>query len=83
MEEKLEKLFHRYGLSESEAVRGTIGIPRVLNLFENYPFWHRFFTELGFKVVLSDPSSKEMFEKGIETIPSEAVCIQQSLHMDI
>jgi predicted CoA-substrate-specific enzyme activase len=79
VEEKLEKLFHRDGLSEKEAVRGTIGIPRVLNLFENYPFWHRFFTELGFKVMLSDPSSKEVFEKGIETIPSEAVCYPAKL----
>jgi predicted CoA-substrate-specific enzyme activase len=79
VEEKLEKLFHRDGLVETEAVRGTIGIPRVLNLFENYPFWHRFFTELGFKVMISDPSSKEIFEKGIETIPSEAVCYPAKL----
>lgn len=79
VEEKLEKLFNRVGLEESTAARGTIGIPRVLNLFENYPFWHRFFTELGFTVVLSDPSSKETFEKGIETIPSEAVCYPAKL----
>ncbi len=78
-EEKLEKLFIRDGVSGTAAFRGTIGIPRVLNMFENYPFWHRFFTELGFEVVLSDPSSKETFEKGIETIPSESVCYPAKL----
>jgi predicted CoA-substrate-specific enzyme activase len=79
VQEKLEKLFNRPSLADVAAVRGQIGIPRVLNQFENYPFWHRFFTELGFKVVLSDPSSKEIFEKGIETIPSEAVCYPAKL----
>lgn len=79
VEEKLEKLFTRPSLTGAEAPRGKIGIPRVLNIFENYPFWHRFFTELGFEVVLSDPSSKEIFEKGIETIPSESVCYPAKL----
>ncbi|AGK54640.1 2-hydroxyacyl-CoA dehydratase [Bacillus sp. 1NLA3E] len=79
MEEKLEKLFNRKGLTGPAAFRGTIGIPRVLNLFENYPFWHQFFTELGFEVVLSDPSNKGIFEKGIETIPSESVCYPAKL----
>ena len=58
--EKLEKLFDRPCLSGTDAYRGTIGIPRVLNLYENYPFWHRFFTELGFEVVLSKKSSKKL-----------------------
>ncbi|MCL6573037.1 MAG: acyl-CoA dehydratase activase-related protein, partial [Bacillus sp. (in: Bacteria)] len=79
VEEKLEKLFNRSGVTGQAAFRGKIGIPRVLNLFENYPFWHRFFTELGFETVLSDPSSKEIFEKGIETIPSESVCYPAKL----
>ncbi|MBP3038281.1 2-hydroxyacyl-CoA dehydratase [Bacillaceae bacterium Marseille-Q3522] len=74
MQEKLEYLFNRACLSEKNAERGTIGIPRVLNMYENYPFWHRFFTELKFAVVLSEPSNKEDYEKGMETIPSEAVC---------
>jgi predicted CoA-substrate-specific enzyme activase len=79
IEEKLGKLFKRTGLTGSAAYRGVIGIPRVLNLFENYPFWHQFFTELGFEVQLSDPSGKEIFEKGIETIPSESVCYPAKL----
>lgn len=79
VEEKLQKLFHRTSLTGIAAYRGRIGIPRVLNMFENYPFWHQFFTELGFEVVLSDPSTKELFEKGIETIPSESVCFPAKL----
>lgn len=78
-EEKLEMLFNRVCLEGDEAERGQIGIPRVLNMFENYPFWYRFFTELSFQVVLSDPSSKDIFEKGIETIPSESVCYPAKL----
>jgi len=77
--EKLHKLFHRTGLTGTAAYRGKIGIPRALNFFENSPFWHRFLTELGFEVVLSDHSSKEIFEKGIETLPSESVCYPAKL----
>lgn len=78
-QEKLDHLFNRQALGEAEAVRGTIGIPRVLNMYENYPFWHRFFTELRFRVVLSDRSNKRDYEKGMETIPSEAVCYPAKL----
>ncbi len=79
VQEKLDKLFKREGLKGDEAYRGKIGILRVMNMYENYPFWHRFFTELGFEVVLSDPSSKKIFEMGIETIPSEAICYPAKL----
>ena len=51
-----------------------IGIPRVLNMYEDYPFWHTFFTTLGFKVVLSERSSKKLYQKGIDSIASETVC---------
>ena len=51
-----------------------MGIPRVLNMYENYPFWHTFFTKLGFRVVLSPPSSRKLYEMGIESIPSESEC---------
>lgn len=78
-QEKLEKLFNRTGVTGTDAFRGSIGIPRVLNFYENYPFWHRFFTALGFEVILSDPSNKEIFEKGIETIPSESICFPAKL----
>ena len=75
----MEKLFSREGVTSEEATRGKIGIPCVLNMYENYPFWHRFFTELGFEVVISAKSSKRTFEDGLETIPSEAVCYPAKL----
>lgn len=73
-EYKSHRLFDYQPLSEEEAVRGTVGIPRVLNMFENYPFWFTFFTKLGFRVVLSDASTKKTYEAGIESIPSENAC---------
>lgn len=79
VKEKYDKLFNRQSISGEQAYRGQIGIPRVLNIYENYPFWHTFFTELGFEVVLSNNSSKKLFEKGIETIPSESVCYPAKL----
>lgn len=71
---KYERLFDYTSLSEKDAERGAMGIPRVLNIYEDYPFWHTFFTNLGFRVVLSDHSSHALFEKGMESIPSESVC---------
>lgn len=71
---KYEKLFKYEPLAISEAKRGMVGIPRVLNMYEDYPFWFTLFTELGFRVELSDRSSNKLYEKGIETIPSESVC---------
>ncbi|PWM47149.1 MAG: 2-hydroxyglutaryl-CoA dehydratase, partial [Clostridiales bacterium] len=56
-----------------------IGIMRVLNMYENYPLWFTFFTKLGFEVVLSDQSSKKIYEQGIETIPSESACYPAKL----
>lgn len=71
---KNKLLFHRESLPEDEAVRGTVGIPRVLNMYELYPFWHTFFTRLGYRVVLSPPGSHNIYELGIESIPSESEC---------
>ncbi|WP_142976878.1 2-hydroxyacyl-CoA dehydratase [Enterococcus gallinarum] len=71
---KYRRLFKYRPLRKKEASRGRIGIPRVLNLYENYPLWHTFFTELGFRVELSPRSNKELYEKGIETIPSDTAC---------
>lgn len=71
---KLKRIFSYKPLSKEEAIRGEIGIPRVLNMYENYPFWFTFLTKLKFKVVLSSISNKEIFKLGIETIPSESAC---------
>ncbi|MBO5398279.1 MAG: 2-hydroxyacyl-CoA dehydratase [Clostridia bacterium] len=76
---KYERLFNYEPLSEKEAKRGTIGIPRVLNMYEDYPFWFTFFTKLGFRVILSEKSNRKTYEKGIESMPSESVCYPAKL----
>ncbi|MBQ8970110.1 MAG: 2-hydroxyacyl-CoA dehydratase [Lachnospiraceae bacterium] len=73
-EYKLNRIFGYEPLSEEEAKRGVVGIPRVLNMYENYPFWFTFFTKLGYRVVLSPSSSHKIYELGIESIPSESEC---------
>ena len=65
-EYKNKLLFDRKPLEADEAVRGTVGIPRVLNMYENYPFWFEFFTALKYRVVLSPPSTRKIYELGIE-----------------
>ena len=76
---KLHRTFDYEPLSEEEAKRGIIGIPRVLNIYENYPFWYTFFTNLGFRVILSPESSRKIYELGIEAIPSESECYPAKL----
>ena len=71
---KLSRLFRYQPLDGSAAPRGVVGIPRVLNLYEDYPFWFTVFTRLGFSVRLSPRSSRAVYEAGMETIPSESVC---------
>lgn len=71
---KYRRLFKYRPIKKDAAIHGTIGIPRVLNMYENYPLWHTIFSELGFQVILSPRSNKELFETGIETIPSDTVC---------
>ena len=79
-EYKSKRLFDHYmPLSADKAPRGTVGIPRALNMYENYPFWFTFFTKLGWRVVLSDPSTKKTYEAGIESMPSESVCYPAKL----
>ena len=76
---KNERVFDYEPLSEERATRGTIGIPRVLNMYEDYPFWFTLFTNLGFRVILSEKSSRSTYEKGIESMPSESVCYPAKL----
>ena len=73
-EYKYKRLFDYMPLKEEDAKRGVIGIPRVLNIYENYPLWFTLFTELGFRVELSAKSSKKIYEKGLTSIVSETVC---------
>ncbi|MDR1269033.1 MAG: acyl-CoA dehydratase activase-related protein [Planctomycetaceae bacterium] len=75
-----ERLFDYYEpLSTDKAKFGEIGIPRVLNMYENYPFWFTLFQKLGFRVVLSDPSSQRLYNKGIDSISSQTLCFPAKL----
>lgn len=68
-----------------EGPRGKIGIPMGLNMFELYPFWHTFFTQLGFGVEASPESDRQLYFKGQHTIPSDTVCYPAKLlhgHID-
>ena len=77
---KQERLFDYYKpLDEKDAPRGTIGIPRVLNMYEDYPFWFTFLTSLGFRVIISEKSNRKTYEKGMESMPSESVCYPAKL----
>ena len=76
---KFDRIFGYTPLEEENAIRGTIGIPRVLNMYEDYPFWFTFFTSLGFRVVLSEKSNRKTYEKGMESMPSESVCYPAKL----
>ncbi|MDR0886834.1 MAG: acyl-CoA dehydratase activase-related protein, partial [Clostridiales Family XIII bacterium] len=76
---KYERLFGYEPLSLAQSKRGEIGIPRVLGMYENYPFWFKFFTELGFRVVLSPTSGKNIYESGMDTISSDTACYPAKL----
>ncbi|MBU3875571.1 2-hydroxyacyl-CoA dehydratase [Faecalicatena sp. AGMB00832] len=78
-EYKMQRYFGYTPLDQDAAKRGTIGIPRVLNMYENYPFWFTFFTNLGFRVVLSPASTRKIYELGIDSIPSESECYPAKL----
>ena len=76
---KYHKIFDYEPLTADKATRGIVGIPRVLNMYENFPYWATFFKELGFRVMLSPQSSHQIYELGIETIPSESECYPAKL----
>ncbi len=76
---KEKRIFDYTPLDIKDAPMGEVGIPRVLNMYENYPFWFTFFTELGYRVVLSPRSSHKIYELGIESIPSESECYPAKL----
>jgi len=79
VEYKRQRLFQYEPLTEAEARRGTVGLPRVLNMYENYPFWATFFRALGIRTVLSPLSTRKLYELGMESIPSESECYPAKL----
>ena len=76
---KMRRMFRYEPLEKENAPRGEIGIPRVLNMYENYPFWATFFKALGYRVVLSPKSNRKIYELGMESIPSESECYPAKL----
>ena len=76
---KYNRIFDYKPLDEKDAKRGTIGIPRVLNMYEDYPFWFTFLSNLGFRVIISEKSTRSTYEKGMESMPSESVCYPAKL----
>ena len=76
---KLARLFSYRPLAAEAAPRGTIGLPRVLNMYEDYPFWFTFFTQLGYHVELSSPPDPHAQSKSLETISSDSICYPAKL----
>lgn len=76
---KYDRLFDYAPLNDEEAINGQVGLPRGLNMYEHYPFWFTFFTTLKYQVIISDTSSKQLYEKGMDTIPSESLCYPAKL----
>ena len=76
---KNRRMFAYPPLAKEEAIRGTVGLPRVLNMYENYPFWAVFFKELKFRTMLSPQSTRKIYELGIDSIPSESECYPAKL----
>ncbi len=76
---KYDALWHRKSLTPKEAKRGTVGIPRVLNMYEDFPFWHAFFTSLGYRVITSSEQIRDVTADAMETIPSYSECFPAKL----
>lgn len=79
IDKKCALLFNRTPLEADSAPRGTIGIPRVLNIYEHYPYWFELFTKLNFHVELSPYSDHYIAGLGIESIPSQSLCLPAKL----
>jgi len=75
---KLEQL-NKYRKPNPSATRARIGLPLQLNMFELLPYWHAFFTSLGFDPVVSPLSTPETYRKGQADIPSDTVCYPAKL----
>ena len=76
---KYRRTFAYRRLRRGQDTRGEIGVPRVLGMYENYPLWFTILTRLGFRVMISGRSNHELFESGMDSIPSENVCYPAKL----
>ena len=76
---KYDKIFNRKSLSPKEAARGTVGIPRTMNMYEDFPYWHAFFTGLGYRVITSSGQIRGIPTEAMETIPSYSECFPRQI----
>ncbi len=76
---KYESLLQLVQQNQPKEPIGTVGLPLVLNYYELLPFWHTFFTTLGFRTVISEESDRKVYFKGQHTIPSDTVCYPAKL----
>ena len=79
--EKFLSILEKKNTSEGGNKLSTlkIGIPRALGIYENYPFWHALFSYCGIKVVLSQPSTNTLYERGIHTVMADNICFPAKL----
>ena len=78
-EYKYEKLLSYAENQDVASPKATIGLPLCLGFYEQIPFWIPLFNRLGFKVILSEESSRDIYYKGQHTIPSDTVCYPAKL----
>jgi len=78
-EYKYDSILNTVKTHQPRKYRGTVGLPLTLGFYEQLPFWHKLFTTLGFRTVVSDESSREMYYLGQHTIPSDTVCYPAKL----
>ena len=78
-EYKYDSLLNIVKTHQPRKYRGVVGLPLALGFYEQLPFWHMLFTSLGFRVVISGESSREVYYKGQHTIPSDTVCYPAKL----
>ena len=74
------------GLRPGAEIRGSVGLPLALGMYELLPLWHAFFTRLGFRVEVSGLSSRRVYEKGQFSIPSDTACYPAKImhgHMEV
>ncbi|MCC8063296.1 MAG: acyl-CoA dehydratase activase-related protein [Rikenellaceae bacterium] len=77
--QKYELLFGRETAGTGQTRPLTIGIPRILGMYEDYPFWHALFTACGFGVMLSEPSTMRKYETGVNSVMSDNICFPAKL----
>ncbi|WP_165026361.1 acyl-CoA dehydratase activase [Dysgonomonas sp. ZJ279] len=78
-DKKNDILFDRPVKAENIERGRTIGIPRVLNMFDNYPFWHTLLSECGYNVRLSPESTFPLYQKGVGGVMSDNICFPAKL----